>query len=74
MQAVRILKAVSAGAVLALALIHVMGDSFSEFGALPEGSASDLAIGYPWASLCALFAIMFMVRGLSSVTHLSSLL
>lgn len=73
MQAVRILKAVSAGAVLALALIHVMGDSFSDFGGLPAGSASALAIGYPWASLCALFAIMFMVRGLSFATPSSFL-
>ncbi|MEW5301938.1 MAG: hypothetical protein WDW36_004762 [Sanguina aurantia] len=73
-RAVRILKAVSAGGVLALALIHVMGDSFAEFGGLPEGSASELAIGYPWAALCALFAIMFMavLENILSVHHLRS--
>ncbi|MEW5317243.1 MAG: hypothetical protein WDW38_008559 [Sanguina aurantia] len=73
-RAVRILKAVSAGGVLALALIHVMGDSFSEFGGLPEGSASELALGYPWAALCALFAIMFMavLENILSVHHLRS--
>lgn len=61
LQAVRILKAGAAGAILALALIHVLGDSFTDFGSLPEDAASPVVISYPWASLCMLASIIFMV-------------
>lgn len=61
LQAVRILKAGAAGAILALALIHVLGDSFTDFGSLPADAGSDVVLSYPWAALCMLGSIIFMV-------------
>ncbi|MEW5297118.1 MAG: hypothetical protein WDW36_000346 [Sanguina aurantia] len=71
-QAVRILKAGAAGAILALALIHVLGDSFTDFGGLPADAGNPTVLSYPWAALCMLASIIFMVilEHILNVSHM----
>ncbi|MEW5314429.1 MAG: hypothetical protein WDW38_005930 [Sanguina aurantia] len=71
-KAVRILKAGAAGAILALALIHVLGDSFTDFGGLPADAGNPTVLSYPWAALCMLASIIFMVilEHILNVSHM----